>query len=116
MTVLLFNCWQDEEIQRAIIDTGRKKILIVGLWTEAYMTFPTLDMLEEGFEVYPVVDATGGARKISNDTALERVQQAGVKLVTLPGILCEIQRDWADTKTVPDFVRLMKEYGAYLQV
>ncbi len=55
------NAWEDEDFRRAIEATGRRKVVIAGLWTEVCLTFPTLDMLAEGYEVYPVADAVGWA-------------------------------------------------------
>ena len=36
------------------------KLILCALWTEICMTFPALDALREGYDVYPVVDAIGG--------------------------------------------------------
>jgi len=54
------NAWEDEEFVTAVKATGRKKLIMTALWTEACLTFPALDALREGYEVYPVVDAVGG--------------------------------------------------------
>ena len=54
------NAWEDVEFVDAVKATGRKKLLMTALWTEACLTFPTLDALREGYEVYPVADAVGG--------------------------------------------------------
>jgi isochorismate hydrolase len=54
------NAWEDAEFQAAVKTTGRKKIIMAALWTEACLIFPTLDMLREGYEVYPLADAVGG--------------------------------------------------------
>jgi len=54
------NAWEDEEFVMAVKATGRKKLIMAALWTEACLTFPALDALREGYEGYPVVDAVGG--------------------------------------------------------
>src|SRR5271167_4937249 len=46
------NSWLDAAFRAAVLATGRKKIVIAGLWTEACVMFPTLELLREGFEVY----------------------------------------------------------------
>lgn len=107
------NAWEDEDYQRAIKATGRKKIIILALWTEACLTFPTLDALKEGYEVYPVVDAVGGTSPLAHETALHRVKQAGAKLVSIPQLACELQRDWNRTETVGPFVDILLESGAF---
>lgn len=107
------NAWEDKDYNEAIKATGRKKIIILALWTEACLTFPTLDAIAEGYDVYPVVDAVGGTSTIAHETALRRVEQAGAHLITIPQLLCELQRDWNRKDTVPDFVKLLQENGAF---
>lgn len=55
-------------------NTGKKKLIMAALWTEACLTFPTIDAIKEGFEVYPVVDCVGGTSVIAHEAALQRVQ------------------------------------------
>ncbi len=101
------NAWEDVEFRKAVEATGRRKLVMTALWTEACLTFPTLDALREGYDVYPVVDAVGGTSVEAHLTALRRVEQAGAQLVSIPQLLCELQRDWARKATVPDFVKLL---------
>lgn len=109
------NAWEDKEYNEAIKATGRKKIIILALWTEACLTFPTLDALKEGYEVYPVVDAVGGTSTLAHETALRRVEQAGAQLTSIPQLTCELQRDWNRTETVPSFVQSLIKSGAFPQ-
>lgn len=98
------NSWEDKEVNEAVKKIGRKNIIICGLWTEACLTFPTLDALKEGFEVFVPVDAVGGTSKTAHEMALRRVEQAGAKMTSLAQIACEFQRDWNRTDSVPDFI------------
>ncbi|MCT2897996.1 isochorismatase family protein [Lentilactobacillus buchneri] len=107
------NAWEDKDYNDAIKATGRKKIIILALWTEACLTFPTIDAIAEGFDVYPVVDAVGGTSTIAHETALRRVEQTGAHLITIPQLVCELQRDWNRQDTVPGFVKLLQENGAF---
>lgn len=110
------NAWEDAEFKAAVEATGRKKLIIAALWTEACLTFPTLDALQAGYEVYPVVDAVGGTNVIAHETALRRVEQAGAKLTTFAQLACEMQRDWNRVKTVPVFVKAMQDKGIFLKL
>ncbi|ARY92850.1 MULTISPECIES: hydrolase [Lacticaseibacillus] len=110
------NAWQDQDFVEAVKATGRKKLIMAALWTEACLTFPTLDALAEGFQVYPVVDAVGGTSKIAHETALRRVEQAGAQLITNAQLACEWQRDWNRTDTVPDFVKILLENGDFINL
>lgn len=109
------NAWEDQEFNAAVKATGRKKLLIAALWTEACLTFPTLDALKEGYEVYPIVDAVGGTSGIAHETALRRVEQAGAQLTSFAQIACEFQRDW-NRPTAGKFVEAMMEKGIFLRL
>jgi len=101
------NAWEDMEFLAAVNATGRKKLIMTALWTEACLTFPTLDALREGYEVYPVVDAVGGTSVEAHRAALDRVTQAGAQPVSWVQVLCELQRDWARTETAGPFAKIL---------
>ncbi len=101
------NAWEDREFVAAVRATGRKKMIMTALWTEACLTFPSLDAMREGYEVYPVVDAVGGTSVEAHRAALERVIGAGAKPVTWVQVICELQRDWNRTETVKPFVEIL---------
>jgi nicotinamidase-related amidase len=101
------NAWEDEQFLRAVKATGRKKLLMCALWTEACLTFPALDALREGYEVYPVVDAVGGTSLKAHDAALQRVIQAGAKPVGWVQLACELQRDWQRSQTAQKFAEIL---------
>lgn len=89
------NAWEDEDFFAAIKKTGRKKIIMSGLWTEVCVAFPTLDAIRDGYEVYPVIDAIGGVTTGSHQAAVQRMIQAGAKPITTLALACELQRDWS---------------------
>jgi nicotinamidase-related amidase len=101
------NSWEDVEFRRAVLATGRKKLIIAALWTEVCLAFPALDALREGFEVYPVVDAVGGTSLGAHRAGLERIAQAGGQPISWVSLACELQRDWARVATVPEVVDIV---------
>jgi nicotinamidase-related amidase len=101
------NAWEDEEFLQAVKTTGRKKLIMTALWTEACLTFPALDALREGYEVYPVVDAVGGTSLEAHRAALERVAQAGAKPIGWVQMACELQRDWVRAETAAKFAEIL---------
>jgi nicotinamidase-related amidase len=101
------NAWEDEEFLRAVEATGRKKLIMAALWTEACLAFPTLDALRAGYEVYPVVDAVGGTSVEAHNAGLRRVEQAGAKLISWVQLICELQRDWSRTDTAAKFAEIL---------
>jgi nicotinamidase-related amidase len=105
------NAWEDAEFVDAVRATGRRKLIIGALWTEACLLFPTLDALKEGYEVYPVVDALGGTTVEAHQSALQRVYQAGARPTSWNSVACELQRDWARKETVEGFVQTVIDQG-----
>jgi nicotinamidase-related amidase len=105
------NAWEDVEFRKAVQATGRKKLIMAALWTEACLAFPALDALREGYEVYVVVDAVGGTSVTAHEMALRRVEQAGAKMISVTQLFCELQRDWRRKETVPDFMTLFFDMG-----
>jgi nicotinamidase-related amidase len=105
------NAWEDADFVAAVKATGRKKLIMAALWTEACLTFPTLDALRAGYEVFPVVDAVGGTSATAHEMALRRIVPAGAQLSSVIQVMCELQRDWARRATVPAMVEIAKEHG-----
>jgi nicotinamidase-related amidase len=108
------NSWDDAGFRRAIEATGRKNIILTGLWTEVCVTWPALNMLDAGYTVYVVEDACGATSQAAQDAALSRMVQAGaIRLTTIPALL-EWQRDWADHTHYDALMNLLRQQaGAY---
>ena len=100
------NAWEDIEFRQAVEATGRRKLVMTALWTEACLTFPALDALKAGYEIYVVADAVGGTSVTAHDMALRRIEQAGGRMISVTQLYCELQRDWARKDTVPAFMSL----------
>ena len=110
------NSWEDAKLVAAVAATGRKKLIMAALWTEVCLTFPALEALQAGYEVYAVEDASGGTSVAAHNAAMRRIEQAGVVPVTALQILLEYQRDWARKDTYNAVIEVVKEHcGAYGQ-
>jgi nicotinamidase-related amidase len=108
------NSWEDPEFREAVERTGRRKLILAGLWTEVCVAFPALDALRAGYEVYVVADAIGGVSKVAHESAMQRMLQAGVKPISVLGLACELQRDWG--RPGADRLRaVMREYFGSLR-
>jgi nicotinamidase-related amidase len=101
------NAWEDVEFRNAVEATGRKNLIMTALWTEVCLTFPSLDALRAGYEVYPVVDAVGGTSLEAHRGGLERIVQAGAQPISWVSLACELQRDWSRLATVPEVVDIV---------
>ena len=108
------NAWDDKNFVAAIEKTGKKKILLAGLWTETCIALPAIQMIHDGYEIYVVEDCCGDVSQLNHDNAMRRVVQAGAKPVTALSTLLEWQRDWANLDTYDAVVDLVKNhFGAY---
>jgi nicotinamidase-related amidase len=105
------NAWEDIEFRKAVEATGRRKLIMTALWTEACLTFPALDALKAGYEVYVVADAIGGTSVTAHEMALRRVEQAGAKMTSVTQLFCELQRDWQRKETLSGFMTLFFDMG-----
>lgn len=100
------NAWEDVEFRGAVEASGRRKLIIAALWTEACLTFPALDALRDGYEVYALADAVGGTSVTAHEMALRRIEQAGARMLSVTQLFCELQRDWQRKDTLPAFLPL----------
>jgi len=108
------NSWDDPGFRKAIEATGRKNIILTGLWTEVCVTWPTLSMLEAGYTIYVVEDCCGATSVAAQDAALSRMVQAGAVRLTTVAALLEWQRDWADHTYYDGLMAILKQHaGAY---
>src|ERR1051325_2646030 len=108
------NCWDDKNFVAAIKATGRKKIVLAGLWTEVCVAFPSVQAIHDGYEVYVVEDCCGDVSQLAHDNAMKRVIQAGAKPVTALSVMLEWQRDWAERDTYDAVMDIVKtHFGAY---
>ncbi|HEU4430832.1 MAG TPA: hydrolase [Myxococcota bacterium] len=108
------NSWDDAGFREAIEATGRKNILMTGLWTEVCVTWPTIEMLGAGYNVYVVDDCCGATSVAAHDAALSRMVQAGATRLTTIAALLEFQRDWKNREHYDALMSLLREHaGAY---
>ena len=108
------NAWEDQRIVDAVKATGRKKLIVAGLWTEVCVALPALSALAEGYEVYVVTDASGGWTKESHDAVVQRMVAAGAVPVTWLTVMFEYQRDWARQGTYAGVSEIMSKHAGAL--
>lgn len=110
------NAWEDERVVAAVEKTGRRKLVMAGLWTEVCLAYPALSAREAGYEVYAVGDASGGMSCQIHEMAMQRMIQAGVIPLSWLTVLLEFQRDWARQDTYDAVLRIARDHaGAYGQ-
>jgi nicotinamidase-related amidase len=105
------NAWDDKNFVAAVEATGRKKIVLTGLWTETCVALPTIQAIHDGYEIYVVEDCCGDVNQLSHDNAMKRVIQAGAKPVTALSTMLEWQRDWGQKDTYDAVMDIVKTHG-----
>jgi nicotinamidase-related amidase len=118
----IINAYEDPSFRKAIENlvakTGRKHIIISGVTLGTCVTFPTLSMINDGYTVHPVVDASGAWSKYEADAAMSRMAAAGAQLNSVFALGAELQADWklpSGMKMLDPFVNGLPEYGWVLQ-
>jgi len=108
------NSWDDKNFVAAIEKTGKKKVILTGLWTETCIALPAVQMIHDGYEIYVAEDCCGDVSQLAHDNAMRRVIQAGAKPVTALSTMLEWQRDWAQRDTYGAVMDVVKIHlGAY---
>jgi nicotinamidase-related amidase len=99
---LMFSCRECAGVLQQLAETGRHKVLVVGIESHVCVQQTVLDLLSEGFRVYLAVDAVGSRNVIDYTTALRRMESAGATLTTAEAALFE----WCEVAGSPEFKRI----------
>ncbi|MET0384998.1 MAG: hydrolase [Polyangiales bacterium] len=105
------NTWEDPAVVDVVKKTGRKKLIIAGLWTEVCVAMPAIQAAGEGWDVYAVADASGGVSREAHELALQRMAAAGVTPINWLAVLSEWQRDWARERTAAGLTPILVEHA-----
>jgi nicotinamidase-related amidase len=92
---IIINAWNDPNFVAAVKQTGRKKLIMAGVTTDVCLAFPAISAVGAGYDVYAVIDASGTWNMTSQQAAIARMTQAGVKCINTIAIAAELQKDWS---------------------
>lgn len=106
------NTWEDRKVVDAVRATGRKQLVIAGLWTEVCVAMPTIHALGEGWDVTVITDASGGVSVEAHKLAIQRMMAAGANMMTWLALAAEWQRDWARTEQAAELTEIIKQHAA----
>jgi nicotinamidase-related amidase len=101
------NAWDNEDFVRTVRATGRKTLIMAGVWTSVCVMFPALDAKAAGFKVYAVIDASGDPSEMASRTTLARFAQSGIIPTSANSVLSEVHRTW----NRPEAAELAKLYS-----
>src|ERR1700759_4138965 len=101
------NAWDNALYVKTVRETGRKTLIMAGVWTSVCVMFPALDAKAAGYNVYAVIDASGDPSPMTSSTTVARFIQAGIVPTSANAVLCELQRTWNRS----DAAEFAKLYG-----
>ena len=104
------NAWEEPAFRQVVEATGRRKLIMAGLWTEVCLVFPALDLLNEGYQVYAVSDASGGTSVDAHERGMQRIIQAGAIPVTWEAVTAELGRLNMADYDINGFLELLNVY------
>jgi nicotinamidase-related amidase len=99
------NAWDNALYVKTVRETGRKTLIMAGVWTSVCVMFPALDAKAAGYNVYAVIDASGDPSEMASRTTVARFIQAGIIPTSANAVLCELQRTW-NRADAADFAKL----------
>jgi len=105
------NTWEDPNVTNAVKKSGRKQLVLAGLYTEICLAMPAIQALAEGYDVFVVTDASGSVTVEAHDMAVRRMATAGAVPITWMAVLGEWQRDWAHEETAAGVAGILLEHG-----
>jgi nicotinamidase-related amidase len=115
------NAWDNEDFVAQVRATGRKTLVMAGVWTSVCVMFPALDAVAAGYDVYAVIDASGDPSDMASRVSLARFVQGGVKPTSTNALLSELHRTWARPEAAdlaqlyalvtPNYAAVMESYA-----
>ena len=104
------NTWEDPKVTDIVKESGRKQLIIAGLWTEICVAMPAIQAIGEGYDVFVVTDASGSTSAEAHDMAVRRMAQVGIVPINWIAVVSEWQRDWARTETAAALSQVVLEH------
>lgn len=109
-----FDAFEDEPTYAAFKKTGRKKVVVSGLWTSMCFTYTALHAILDGYEVYGLMDAAGDSTPAAHTFGIRRMIQAGVIPITVESLVSEWMHDWGNPKSMELVKEVYSKYGAQI--
>jgi nicotinamidase-related amidase len=103
------NAWED--IRPSVEATGRRTLLIAGLWTEVCLAQTAVSAIADGYRVFFISDCSGGMSDEAHEDAKARLVQAGATPINWVAVVCE----WAPEYTSEERQRVippLMKYGS----
>ncbi|KAK2605497.1 hypothetical protein N8I77_008330 [Diaporthe amygdali] len=104
------DAWDNAEFRDAIRATNKSQIIMAGIVTDVCTTFLALSLRAEGYSVWANVEASGTTTPLIRDISNDRMARAGVNVVSLFSIICDLMRDWRNTPGAAELFPWLDRY------
>lgn len=101
---LSFSCLGCQEAVDQLRATERDQVVLAGIETHVCIAQTALDLVAAGMDVFLVVDAVAARHAIDHQTALRRLESAGVTMITAEAVLFE----WCERAGTPEFKQISR--------
>lgn len=100
---LHFSCMEEPSFSQAFEDLGRRQAVIAGMEAHICVVQTAASLMEDGYQVFVVSDATASRTIESEKACLERLSAGGAGIVTTEMVVFE----WMGRAGTPEFKRLL---------
>lgn len=104
------NAWDNEDFRKAIKAANKSQIIMAGITTDVCTTFLALSLRQEGYSVWANAEASGTTSDLVREISNDRMANAGVNIVSLFSIACDLMRDWRNTPGAKEMIPWLDRY------
>ncbi|KAI3399361.1 hypothetical protein diail_7088 [Diaporthe ilicicola] len=104
------DAWDNADFRAAIRAANKSQIIMAGIVTDVCTTFLALSLRDEGYSVWANVEASGTTTPLIRDVSNDRMAKAGVNIVSLFSIICDLMRDWRNTPGAAELLPWLDKY------
>lgn len=90
ITKRTFSCCREERFMKALDATGRKQIVMAGIEAHVCVFQTAADLIQRGFQVQVIADATGSRSAFNREIGLERIKAVGARISSVESVVFEL--------------------------
>lgn len=91
----IVNAWNDVNFKTAVEATRCRNLIMAGVTTDVCLVFPSINAVQDGYQVQAVMDASGSPFDLSEEMSRRRMEKGGVVLTATNTMIAELAQDWS---------------------
>lgn len=104
------DAWDNKDFRNAVKATNRTQIILAGIVTDVCTAHLALSLRAEGYSVWANAEASGSSSTFVRDVSNDRMRHAGVQVVSLFSIVCDLMRDWRNVPGAAEVIPYLDKY------